>query len=323
MPESVLRLEVVSGPLKGQSAILHDHGSMIVGRLPECGLSVAQDMTVSRQHFRVEYDAPVCTLTHLSQTGETLVNGFSVDTLVVRAGDEIEFGVGNKIRVFVDVSRDAIAAPTVAHSADSTRANSPNGFLSSKASCGWFLYESAADRPDFDQLVRILDRTQRIGTIIDFRRIEQSVPADLVEPQYLFPWIQAPLRDQMSPILISIPDNPAVLDLISGQAGEDGIVCFGSALKRVDVIAHWKTSVGVVNDVPGSAMTAYYWPSILNAILTCQLPEDVAAFLEGFTWIFIESPKSPGKWRLFAKEDLGPELTKAGLVAVAPPTKTK
>ncbi|WP_157605397.1 FHA domain-containing protein [Schlesneria paludicola] len=323
MPESQLRMEVVSGSLKGQSAILHDHGSMIVGRLPECGISVSQDMTVSRQHFRVEYDAPVCTLTHLSQTGETLVNGSSVTSAELRAGDEIAFGAGNTIRVFVDYGRDPIAAPTAPHSSDSSRSPAANGFTALKASCGWNMYESVADRPGFRELLQILDRNQRIGAIIDFRRIEQPVPDDLVDAAYLFPWIQAPMRDQMSPILISIPDNPAVLEMIGDHVGKDGVVCFGSSFKRTDVIEHWKTAIGVVNDQPGTAMTAYHWPSLLNAILTCQLPENVGSFLGGFNWIFIESPKSPGQWRLFAKDDLAPELTKAGLVAMLAPVKTK
>lgn len=323
MSDSLFRLDVVSGPSKGQSAVLHDHGSMIVGRLPECGISIAQDMTVSRQHFRVEYDEPVCSLTHLSQTGETLVNGVPVSSIELRAGDEIAFGDGNKIRVAVDVGRDPIAAPTAAHSGDASRSKEHSSFIVSKASCGWYLYESTADQPDYCELLRILDRTQRIGVVIDFRRIAQPVPEDLIEPQYLFPWIQAPLRDQMSPILISIPDNPSIVDLICDQIGKDGVVCFGSSLKRADVSSHWKTAVGVINDQPGSAMTAYFWPSIVNAILTCQLPENVSPFLDGLDWIFVESPKSPGKWRLFAKEDLSPELTKAGLVAAPIPSKVK
>ena len=70
--------------------------------------------------------------------------------------------------------------------------------------------------------------------------------------------------------------------------------------------------IGASDQGPGQSMTAYNWPVVLNMILTCQNAIDVEPLLKGLDWIFLESPKSPGKWRLFSKVDFESELIDAG-----------
>ncbi|MBM4077540.1 MAG: FHA domain-containing protein, partial [Planctomycetes bacterium] len=73
-----LLLEVIQGPLTGETFAVVSNSTLQVGRLPECGISIPQDLTVSRQHFRIEFFPPDCQLIHLSQTGETFVNDIPV-----------------------------------------------------------------------------------------------------------------------------------------------------------------------------------------------------------------------------------------------------
>ena len=317
-----LVLEVISGPHNGQVASVRDGESLVVGRLPECGLSFPQDLTVSRQHFRIEFESRNCRIVHLSQTGETLVNGNSVSTYELRTGDEIEFGSGNRIRISIDDGRKDIASPTVAPvKSGPPESEAGTRVVASTASCGWNLYESAEDRPGRDVLLKALIGTRQLSAIFDFRRIGISVPANLVDPGHLFTWIEPPLRDQFSPILFSNPANPEIADAINAVWGKDGLVCFGSTLQGDDLLTHWRKAIGMAADKPGDGMTAYFWPSILNMILTCQTAGKVATLLDGLTWLFVESPESPGQWRLFTKDDFSSELKKAGLATV-PATKT-
>jgi|GEM_PF-6030708 len=317
MPHQSLRLEVVNGSLQGQVVALRDHAFIVVGRLPECGLSFPSDLTVSREHFRIDLDWPSCILTHLSRTGQTLVNGNSVAEVELQAGDEIVLGEGNGIRVSFEEQHEPLAAATaVLVRPEPSGSKMSIGFVASKASCGWNLYESPNEQPGFVQLLDLLVRSQQVSTVIDFGRIGLPAPEELKEPHYLFSWMQPPIRDQRSPVVMSISDNPAVTEIIKAAFEKDGVVCFGSKLTGADRADHWRKAIGVKGDQPGEGMTAYFWPSLLNLILTCQSAEDVAPLLSGLTWVFIEAPKTPGKWRLFAKDDLTPFLTKSGLEVV-------
>ncbi len=324
MPQFVLRLEVINGPLKGQVAVVPDQGTLVVGRLPECGLSIPQDLTVSRQHFRIEYRSAMAELIHLSQTGETLVNGIPVTTVELREGDEIAFGDGNKILVVFEDTRDGIGKPTsVPARMDDRVSDSPKEFTSKTASCGWNLYESAGEQPDFATLLSLLIESQTVNCLADFRRLGVPVPTDVEGLEYLFPWMPEGVREQFSPVLLPVSEHPKVAEMIGQGFGKDATVIFGSKLKGKDLVAHWRKAVGCDGDKPGSSVTAYYWPSILSLILTCQSSDQLAPLLSQLLWIFVEEKKSAGQWRLFARDDFSRVLSKSGLVLAETPTKSK
>jgi len=65
--------------------------SVIVGRLPECDVVVA-DPGASRRHARIHTDAGEWILTDLGSTNGTLVNDESVGEHVLRDGDRITIG---------------------------------------------------------------------------------------------------------------------------------------------------------------------------------------------------------------------------------------
>ena len=129
-----LILEVVAGPLKGQTIGVPANGTMLVGRLPECGLSIPQDLTVSRQHFRIDFPSPECLLVHLSQTGETHVNNVSVSSASLQDQDQISFGTDNVLRVHL---RMVLPVPNSPYrQAWSTRSLRPNGSRRSRRVAG-------------------------------------------------------------------------------------------------------------------------------------------------------------------------------------------
>ena len=322
MAQHVLRLDVVGGSERGKVVLIPDRTTIVVGRLPDCGLPFPTDETVSRRHFQIDFQKLIGQLTHLSQTGPTFVNGESVKVAELRHGDEIQIGEGNRILVSYSETRDGQMAPTVnMPQANASSPSSTNAITVAKASCGWNLYESPASQPDFARLFGILINLNPMYAVIDFARIGHSVLTDLREPEYLFSWLDSPVLEQRSPLVTPVLARSTVDDLIYDAWGKDGIVCFGSELKLPELARHWRKAIGVVNDRPGAGMTAYFWPSILNLILTCQSSDQVAPLLDGLSWILIEYPKSPGMWRLFAKADLGADLKASGLVAE--PAKSK
>lgn len=309
MPQRLI-LEVLKGPLRGQTAVVPEGSTLLVGRLPECGLSVPQDLTVSRQHFRIEFRPPVCRLVHLSQTGVTSVNEVPVDTAELRRGDQISFGAENLLKVLFDDAAAGSPPPTLP--AASARSAQAKKYVVSDASCGWKVYSSPAEAPGSGDVLDVLGGSQPVYALIDCRRAGLTLPLEITEPEYLFGWMPPAARAQFSPVFITLAESPQAADLVRDGWGKDAIVCCGSSLSTDDLLNHWKIATGAPGDQPGSALTAYYWPSLLNQMLTCQSASQTAPLLSGLNWLLIEDRASPGQWKLFAREDFAPILTAAG-----------
>ena len=87
-----LVLRVTSGPHAGMSRTFRDESSILVGRSPALPVPLPEDRRLSREHFRIDIDPPVCSLTDLGSTNGTKVNGLRVETSMVRDGDVISVG---------------------------------------------------------------------------------------------------------------------------------------------------------------------------------------------------------------------------------------
>lgn len=310
MPQRLI-LEIVQGSLQGQIIAVPEGGTLLAGRLPECGLSVPQDLTVSRQHFRIEFRPPECRLVHLSQTGVTSVNDAPVGVADLRRGDRITFGAGNCLTVSFDDAPVGSPAPTVPASA--ARSGQAKQYAVSEASCGWKIYFSPAEEPSFEAILEILAGSEPVHALIDCRRAGVAPPPEIVESDFLFGWMPPAARAQYSPIFVSLAEFPSAADLVRTGWGKDAVVCCGSRLPTAELLAHWKAAIGAPGDRPGAALTAYYWPSLLDQMLTCQSASQTAILLSGLHWLLIEDGKSPGQWKLFAKEDFAAILAAGGL----------
>ncbi len=73
--ESALLLEVLEGPVAGQSYRLSGHATFFVGRGATANLPLVGDNTLSRTHFCIEYNPPQACLIDCKSKNGTFHNG--------------------------------------------------------------------------------------------------------------------------------------------------------------------------------------------------------------------------------------------------------
>ena len=98
-------LEVLQGSRKGRSFMFDHHDTFIVGRSRFVHCSMPEDMALSRDHFMVEINPPLCELRDLGSTNGTFVNNQRVDRIRLASGDLIAAGQ-SVFRVRVDQTSD-------------------------------------------------------------------------------------------------------------------------------------------------------------------------------------------------------------------------
>lgn len=309
-----LILEALRGPLQGQSFSVPAGGTLVIGRMPECGLSIPQDPTVSRQQCRIEFRPPNAELVHLSQTSATLVNDASVTRADLRRGDVIELGTGNAFRVRIEAA-PAAPGPKAAANAPQRGAIIAR-YTTTPASCGWTIFRFPEGFKGPADLLALLGRISPVRAVIDFRRAGQIPEKFDPAMQPLFPWIPVAQQPQFSPAFVSQATVPDFSATVSSVWDKDAAVCCGSKLDDAALLAHWRTASGIEGDQPGKALSIYYWPSLLNMILTCQTAALTARLLSPLTWILAEDPAAPGKLNLYADQSFSEQLAKAGLAPV-------
>jgi serine/threonine-protein kinase len=103
-----ITLTVMEGPHAGKAFRFNEHANFIVGRAPHAHFRFDEaDNTVSRHHFLVEVNPPLCRLLDMNSRNGTFVNGQRVEVADLKHGDEIKAG-----RTVLRVAFDAGAAPT-------------------------------------------------------------------------------------------------------------------------------------------------------------------------------------------------------------------
>ncbi len=85
-------LDVLEGPLKGRSFVFERHDTFIVGRSRFVHCPMPEDMALSRDHFMIEINPPLCELRDLGSTNGTFVNNNRVDRVRLVSGDVIAAG---------------------------------------------------------------------------------------------------------------------------------------------------------------------------------------------------------------------------------------
>jgi eukaryotic-like serine/threonine-protein kinase len=105
-------IRVTSGPHSGQEYLVDRRQSFLVGRSSRVHFPMTGDMLLSREHFRIENQPPLCHLMDLGSTNGTKVNGLRVERVQLREGDVITAGDSSFVIHFSESSDDA--APTAA-----------------------------------------------------------------------------------------------------------------------------------------------------------------------------------------------------------------
>lgn len=118
MPATI-KLEVISGPMKGKLFTFEDHDAFLFGRGKDCHIGLDKDPCVSRHHFILEVNVPDARVRDLGSMNGTIVNqlkyggralgetpkdvlGRQYPCCDLKAGDQIKVGK-TCIRVSVDV----------------------------------------------------------------------------------------------------------------------------------------------------------------------------------------------------------------------------
>jgi hypothetical protein len=81
---------IITGP-DGTRLTLSDGQTLVIGRLPECDITI-NDASISRRHAQIVRHGDAVSITDLGSTNGTTVNGSKVQRSIVVSGDEI--GVG-------------------------------------------------------------------------------------------------------------------------------------------------------------------------------------------------------------------------------------
>jgi serine/threonine-protein kinase len=106
------RLAVVAGPHEGREFTFDGRDTFLVGRTPDCHLSLSyDDPYVARRQFLLEINPPRCRLTDLDSRNGTFLNGVRVKTAEVSQGDRIAIGQ-TVFQVFIETA-DPIAEATL------------------------------------------------------------------------------------------------------------------------------------------------------------------------------------------------------------------
>lgn len=88
-----VRLSVISGPNQGRQFTFDRHETFLLGRSQDAHCSLPGDAYLSRHHFMIEVNPPLCRLVDLASHNGTKVNGQRVEVVDLKNGDKIEVGV--------------------------------------------------------------------------------------------------------------------------------------------------------------------------------------------------------------------------------------
>jgi pSer/pThr/pTyr-binding forkhead associated (FHA) protein len=134
-----------------------DHSTFVVGRAVEAHFRLPEnDPYVSRLHFMLEINPPLCRLLDMNSHNGTQVNGAKVENLLVRTGDRIKAGMTS-----FELSIESAGAATL----DLDRAPVD----SSSSSVDWLSWQRKAR--DFGTAWRVSDIVQRHPELIERREL--------------------------------------------------------------------------------------------------------------------------------------------------------
>ena len=85
-------LEVLQGPRRGRSFVFDRHDTFVVGRSRFVHCPMPEDMALSRDHFMIEINPPLCELRDLGSTNGTFVNNQRVERTRLSSSDLIAAG---------------------------------------------------------------------------------------------------------------------------------------------------------------------------------------------------------------------------------------
>src|SRR5271170_7505517 len=87
-----ITLTVQAGPQVGRSFVFDNHDTFLVGRGEDVDFRLTDDPSMSRKHFLLEVNPPLCRLQDLKSRTGTSVNTRRIESVELANGDLIQAG---------------------------------------------------------------------------------------------------------------------------------------------------------------------------------------------------------------------------------------
>ena len=290
---------VVSGPLAGRTMDLQEGRPLLIGRLPECDLSIQYDPAMSRRQCQLAFVPPDCFLTNISVNG-SFVNDRRVDgEAKLTDGDEIEIGSNTILRIHIrpdcdEPGSEAVNMSEAASVISMSRSECPNGLVR-------LSFDAEPQRLAVFSL--LLARGRQSCAVLDVNKSGVTLPEDITEPDYLMDWLPPQAANQISPVLIRPADTREFGAILDDASGTDAYVLMFSKQNIEDFdgslrsLAKFNPATGAENSA--QALFGYWWPSILTSILEHSPKEALQKMTSDIDGFLVEDVDGEG-WRLFA-----------------------
>lgn len=306
-------IQLISSDQTDQIVELCADQSLVVGRLPECGLSLPADPAVSRRHCRIDLTASGCRVVNLSSNG-TRVNGRPIEELRLRNGDEIQLGAGTVLQVFLEETEDAyktqrpLGATAPVQPSGATRLQAPATYRTEPCRSGLTRFLSTATEPPLVDVVQALSSLRPLLLIVDFGRLPTlTKPA---EPAYLFDFLPEETRSQFSPVILRDPEDHELATILDQGWGRDAVVALFLGEDPELVVPQLRRAAG-----------AWGRPSVIGPQLSESLGPFVQTLMTGVAAVLLESD-SPGRWTFLAPAEWESVLHEAGFAPSAAASTT-
>lgn len=281
-------LQVESGPDAPRSFVIEPGREVRVGRMPPAQVVLANDPTVSRQHFALVVKGSTCQIRDLGSTHGTMINGCPVTEALVVHGDIIAVGT-TILRVAITDEHGAEAVPLSSGAALSTG-------LAPMVSIGVETQEQAtlAKPTIHDRVLEIL-RSQKepLFAILDAARdpiVHLRIHECPEQKQSLYEGPQAARLSFVAPHLIALPKrSPFLEQLVREGWGQSWGVYLTCDRPFEEVRKHLRHFLTVeLEGEHKKVLFRFYDPRVLRVYLPTCTPKELLEFLGPITRYVLE-----------------------------------
>lgn len=295
----LVTVEVIRGPAAGRDAVVEPGFSVIVGRLPDCNLSIQNDPTISRRHCEFSWRGEHLYVINLSNNGVT-VNGRPADQARLSDGDIVTFGATTALKVHIGENarpqkQQARFAETL--ETPSFRNLAPIACRKGVTPSGIVTLQLAGASPSSPDLLECLRHYWPLNFILKLKAGESDSLSDFSKCPALLNWLPIESQRQYSPLVIHQPNQSQLAQLL--ELAERNPIAVLSTQKPEVVLQHLRQYAGAFSNADG-----------LRPQLTETTPELAAALMTDLDAIMVIELE--GGWTLYMTDEFFASLSTLG-----------
>ena len=235
MPEGSIQSPVgvcleLTSEAEGRNAWLLPGQQLTVGRASSSDFAVTTDATLSCRHFVVRCEPDVTYITDTNSTNGTFLNGDRVSSARIFDGDVIQAGA---MRFLVH----AKPSPEVDKAERSDDSALPCGISKETLESGLIIYQGEKRLKAIDIALRLAEGSR------PFLIQSPTATRQIANPIYLYDWVPRRCAAQMSPVLLSDPDENAMISQLFEMWGTDSVSCVFSDLDTTTLLSRLRLAV--------------------------------------------------------------------------------